>query len=148
MVEKYLSNRHLCMCFTYNKRDKIRSKVQYGGKAILSYGLMSHYAMGRGEDKAKLGQWLWARYQGKNAQVLCVVSIYCTCAPSTNGEHTVWAQHKEYLQLINDNRDPRQAWLEDFEDELALWMEAGDHIVIGGNVNEDIFHEDITSLFK
>ena len=59
----------------------------------------------------------------------------------------VWVQHKEYFQSINDDCNPRTAWLEDFEEELTLWMEEGDHIVIGADLNRDIFHEDITSMF-
>ena len=41
------------------------------------------------------------------------------------------------------------AWLEDFEAELTDWINEGDHhIVISGDMNEDIFHEDIRGLFE
>jgi hypothetical protein len=72
MVEKHLGMRHIRTCYTYNKRDKVRSKTQYRGEANLFYGLMSHYAMGKGNDKSKLGCWLWSCFRGKNGQVLSV----------------------------------------------------------------------------
>ena len=64
-----------------------------------------------------------------------VVSIYQPCA-NNQGVFAVHSQHKEHLQSINDDRPPRQAWIEDFEQELSEWLAAGNQIVVAGDVNE------------
>ena len=95
--------------------------------------------MGAGSDKAKLGRWTWARYRGKGGVVLRVVSIYQPCQNKT-GERSVYAQHKHYLQGQNDDTEPREAFRRDLQQELQEWIDEGDQIIIGGDVNECIFH--------
>lgn len=38
--------------------------------------------------------------------------------------------------------------MEDLEKEAKAWLATGDHIIIGGDVNDDIFGDDITELFQ
>ena len=40
------------------------------------------------------------------------------------------------------------ASLEDFESQLREWLAAGDHIIVGGNLNQHVLHQDIQELFK
>jgi hypothetical protein len=63
------------------------------------------------------------------------------------GALTVASQHRQYFQTQNDDRDPRVAFLEDFEVELQEWIDLGDHVVVGGDINEDVSHPDIEALF-
>ena len=37
--------------------------------------------------------------------------------------------------------------MEDFQEELAEWIEMGDNIVVGGDVNKSVFHHSIAGLF-
>ena len=112
----------------------------------MTYGLLAHATAGAGSDKAKLGRWTWARYQGRQGTFLRCVSIYRPC-PRNNGAETVAAQQQQYLQSINDDRDPRTAFLEDFELELQEWLQLGDHIIVGGDINQPVLHQDIQALF-
>ena len=50
--------------------------------------------------------------------------------------------------MVNDDRDPYDAFLEDLGKEMDEWLEAGDNLIIGGDMNEDIFGEKVTSLFE
>ena len=59
----------------------------------------------------------------------------------------VYAQHRETLQDNNDGREPHQAFLEDLKLALEAWLETGDHIVVGGDVNESVLHPSIVDLF-
>ena len=40
------------------------------------------------------------------------------------------------------------AFLEDLQVEVQTWIDMGDQIVIGGDVNESVFHLSIQSLFE
>ena len=103
--------------------------------------------MGAGADKSLLGRWTWARYRGENGITLRVASIY---RPTLNvtGCLSIWSQHKAYFHSINDDRDPRQAFMQDLETEAKSWLDAGDQLIIGGDLNDDIFSQDIRALFE
>ena len=36
---------------------------------------------------------------------------------------------------------------EDLAEELQQWIDAGDHLIVGGDVNEDVLHPSIAGLF-
>jgi exonuclease III len=130
---------------SYNTHDVSGSAFQWGGTGIMSYGKISHYSAGAGSDKAKLGRWTWARYRGKNEIMLRCVTFY---HPNNSfGALTVASQHRQYFQTQNDDRDPRVAFLEDFEVELQEWIDSGDHVIVGGDINKDVSHPDIGALF-
>jgi hypothetical protein len=114
---------------------------------VLTIGKLAFQAMGADSHLSGLGCWPWARYHGGNGENFCAVSIY---RPTLNptGCQSVWAQHKAYFQSINDDRDPGKAFMEDLEKEDKEWLATGDHIVIGGDVNDDIFGGDIIKLFE
>ena len=131
---------------SHNQHDKTGNRKQWGGTGTLTHGKLKHFGMGAGTDKAQLGRWTWARFRGKGGIVFCTVSMYQPCT-NKNGEQSVYAQHKSHLQTLNDDRDPRKAFMEDLKMELTEWIDQGDQIVVGGDMNESVFHESITSLF-
>jgi hypothetical protein len=51
---------------------------------------------------------------------------------------SVWNQQKTTLLYWNDNRCPRQAFTEDLGQEVTKWLNKGDQLVIGMDVNEDV----------
>ena len=113
----------------------------------MTHGKLRHFAMGAGLDKAQLGWWTWSQYREKGEVVFRFISIYQPCV-NKQGEMSVYAQHKKYLQDHDDDRDPRRAFIEDFTQELGEWIEMGDNIVVGGDVNESVFHHTIASVFQ
>ena len=131
---------------SYNEHDTTGSAKRWGGTGVGSYGKLTHYSMGAGSDRTGLGRWTWARYRGKDGATLRVVSIYQP-SDNINGIVSVHAQHKRYLQSKNDDRHPRIAFKEDLAEELQQWIDAGDHLIVGGDVNEDVLHPSITGLF-
>ena len=103
--------------------------------------------MGAGTDPTGLGRWTWSRHRGKGGIQLRIVSIYQPCR-NTTGALSVWNQHKQYLQNNNDDRNPRTAFLQDLKREMTSWIAAGDHLLVGGDVNENVMHHSIASLFE
>ena len=132
---------------SFNSHDKSGSAKQWGGTGVISHGKLSHYTMAAGADTSGLGRWTWVRYWGKNNVSLRVVSIYQP-SENTNGIVSVPAQHKAYLQSKDDDRPPRTAFKEDLSAELLQRHSTGDHIIVGGDVNESIFHQSISSIFQ
>ena len=114
---------------------------------MICRGKLHHYAMGAGTDPTGLGRWTWSRHRGKAGMKLRIVSIYQPCK-NTAGALSVWSQHKQYLQNHNDDRNPRTAFLQDLKLALTSWIAEGDHILVGGDVNENVMHHSITSLFE
>jgi exonuclease III len=131
---------------SHNRKSIKAHVLQAGGTGIMSYGRLVHIGAGAGSDTAKLGRWTWVRYQGKNNTILRSVSVYRPCA--SVGENTVNQQQHEYFQSKNDDRDPRAIFLEDFEQELQTWLQKGENIIVGGDLNEDVTSPLIRSLFE
>ena len=91
-----------------------------------------------GKDSTGLGRWVWMRFQGRNGHVTRVVSIYRPCN-GNNGAASVHAQHVRYLKGVQErDRSPREALYEDLFEEATKWKTEGDHIIIAGDVNEDV----------
>ena len=122
---------------SHNRHANTNNTGQWGGTGIMTRGKLRHYAMGAGSNKAKLGRWTWAKYRGKGGIVLRVVSIYRPCK-NTSGAQTVWLQQKAALQDNKDDRDPLVAWKEDFQSKLEEWIQEGDQLIVGGDVNESV----------
>ena len=88
--------------------------------------------MGTGKDPSGLGRWCWARFRGRSGITLRIASVYCPCEPNRradgtilDGELTVYKQHQRFLNESNDDRDPRTAFLQDFETALTSGLEEG-----------------------
>ena len=79
--------------------------------------------------------------------VLQVVSVYRPCN-SSSGERTAWSQHKAYFNDNNDDRDPRDAFLEDLKSEIQEWTQVGDQIIVGGDLNDEIRGPSIKAYFE
>jgi len=101
-VERFLNPKCTRTRCSHNVHDTTGTQVQAGGMGILSHDKVSHFAMGSGCDKAKLGRWTWSRFRGKGGMVLRVVTVYRPCA-SSGGERTAWSQHKAYFNDQNDD---------------------------------------------
>ncbi len=130
----------------FNTNDETGNLKQWGGTAIVSIGSFCQSSRGSGVDPSGLGRWTWTRHQGKDGIVLRLVSLY---RPASNtGELSVGAQHTTYLHRKNDYRTPRAAILQDFRKEFDKWKEAGDTIVIGGDLNEDVNHTYMRTFFE
>ena len=63
------------------------------------------------------------------------------------GPNSVWNQHRKYFNEVNDPRNPRAAFLEDFDAALTSWIATGDQVLVSGDFNDDISSRKIQNLF-
>ena len=75
---------------------------------------------------------------------------YFPCKPSGDkpGLQTVYNQHRAHLQQIKDDREPHQAWLEDFQKELSTWIKAGENLVVKLDANSDVRTGKVAQLLQ
>jgi hypothetical protein len=99
----------------FNSMQPKQGAHQYGGTALFSLNKASHRVITKGQDKSGLGRWSWTRYRGKDNYTSRIISAY---RPNdSKGPLTVYSQHKLFFQNRDDDRCPRQAFLED----LCVW---------------------------
>ena len=130
----------------WNKTDQCRSVRQWGGTGILAIGQTAHHAAGSGIDPTNLGRWCWTRYRGSNGILFRLYSIYRPSDNST-GQLSVYAQHQRYLLDKGDNRPPRLAFLQDLAIDIQLASQAGEMIIVCGDINQDVTEASIESYF-
>ena len=128
----------------YNTKDSTNSTFQPGGTMITSIGKPAHRIDETGNDETGLGRWTWQKMKGKRNIRLRIISAYRPCIPSTAGPTTAYSQQQRYLNIINDKRDPRQAFLEDLGKNIEKWHNDGDQIILMADLNTDVTNKEIT----
>jgi len=132
----------------YNKQDQNANPYQPRGVVILSCNKAAHRVAGLGQDTSGLGRFCWTTYRGKDNLILRVIASYRPCK-SKNGHLLVLQQQWWYLdqnQPENANHPWKRFWM-DLQKVLTEWMEQGDQIIMGVDVNEDIRMEEIMAFF-
>jgi len=127
----------------YNTKDSTNSTFQPGGTMITSIGKPAHRIDETGKDETGLGRWTWQKMKGKRNIRLRIISAYRPCIPSTAGPTTAYSQQQRYLNIINDKRDPRQAFLEDLGKNIEKWHNDGDQIILMADLNTDVTNKEI-----
>jgi hypothetical protein len=51
---------------------------------------------------------------------------------------SVWNQQKSYFESIKEDWCLREMFVNDLMSEVATWLEQGDQLVVGGDINEDV----------
>ena len=108
-----------------------------GGGSIFSINKATHRVISKGFDPSNLGRWTWTRYRGRNNHTLCIICGYRPNPPS-GGPFTVYAQHRQFFNTINDERCPRSAFLTDLCLEINKFKGEGDHIILLLDGNQDM----------
>ena len=75
-----------------------------------------------------------------------VVSVHQPCENKL-GPQSVWSQHQKCLDERQDERDPRTAFREDFIEELTDWINMGDQMLVGGDLNKSVFSQKVQDIF-
>ena len=139
---------HSSLAFNRNKhRGANEGSHQYGGVAVITVGQLSHSVDQRGQDPSGLGRWAWTTIRGRGGAVLRVVAAYRPNPPG-EGDSTVWWQHRAWLLAQGDEREPRQAFMEDLCSALQTWLQDGDHIVLGMDANDDLRKGEVTRTLE
>jgi exonuclease III len=118
----------LHLSYSHNCTNIPTSNHQWGGTALFCIDKAAHRSTEKGVDSSGLGRWCWTQYKGKKHHSLRIYSVYCPNPPT--GPLTVYAHHRHYFNSKNDNRCPRQAFVDDLCKEIKLAMEEGDRVIL------------------
>ena len=136
VIGRFRAHRALFGCNT-TEHDKTGLQ-QFGGVGLIATDEAVNRARNGGKDPTGLGRWVWMRFQGRNGHMTRVVSIYRPCHGS-NGAASVHAQQDRYFKGTEErDRKPRVALHEDLFVEATKWKEEGDHLILAGDMNEDV----------
>jgi len=127
----------------YNNKDSTNSTFQPGGTMITSIGKPAHRIEETGKDETGLGRWTWQKMKGKRNIMLRIISAYRPCVPSTAGPTTAYSQQQRYLNIVQDTREPRQAFLDDLGKNIEKWHNEGDQIILMADLNTDVTSKEI-----
>ena len=127
--------------------DKWISSTAYqvGGVLLWSVNKGAHRVMKQGKDSSQMGRWCWTQYRGKNGITLRVISGY-RCVENMSGVLSAWSQQTLHLESQKCEVDPRKKFTQDLVCELSGWMEQGDQIVLGLDLNENVVTAEFTQL--
>ena len=94
---------------------------------------------GYGKDLTGLGRWNWIQLRGANGIKTRFILAYRSCE-SKEGTSTVWTQQVNYFRDSCDiaSPNPRQLFDKDLLESINKWLELGDIIVLGIDMNEDV----------
>jgi exonuclease III len=129
--------------FTYNRHDKRKAvkkkRKQYGGSAQISRHAAALQMIEHGTDPEGLGRWCWQLYRRKNNSLLRIITAYHPNFKDSAQFQTVYIQNrKPFLKQGQLQRKPRLALLDDLSRLIHEWKDAGKHIVLMMDANQDI----------
>ena len=133
---------HLSLAYLHDWPAATASQV--GGRLVWSINRGAHRVMEHGFDSTLMGRWCWTRYRGRGGRTLRVISAY-RCVDNQMGPLSAWSQQRRILDLHHIEKDPREAFVDDLVTALSQWMEQGDMIVLGIDLNEPIGQARFTS---
>ena len=110
---------------------------QWGGTAIIANGNISGRWTQTSNDPTKMGRWSSMRFQGKANTTFRIISIYI---PSKSNKYagSVYIQQATAMAMVNRTTDPIDALIDDIATNIETWKDAGEKIIIGGDINMDI----------
>ena len=125
--------------YATNTTHITQEKILFGGTAQLSTGMLGHRAIASGVDPSGLGRWCWTRFIGRHNTHLRIITGYRpTPNTQSDGPMQVANQHEIHLLSQDDDRDARQAFLEDLDKEIQTWIQNGDAIILSLDANAHV----------
>ena len=124
------------LAVSYNSKDVMARRTQYGGTAILAINTMANKVYQCGYDPSGLGRWSWMLIQGKHNTFTRLVSAYCPIKSNTTGtrgQHTVYAQQLRHL-----GKDPIDQFWKDLGNQLQQWKDNEENLIVCGDWNTSI----------
>ena len=135
---------------THNTTSKPHKTVQHGGCATIALERLLPRVISVEQDPTHLGRWISQVIEGKGNHRARLVTGYLPC--KNTGKETVYTQHKAHFQKTelptdhprrsrnhtHDDREPIQAWIEDFKAEVTSWTSANEKVVIRMDANSDV----------
>ena len=84
--------------------------------------------------------------RGKSAVTIRILSVYKPA--SKKGTLSVYAQHRRYFDLTHTPGEVNEIWWDDLATLLQEWFNAGDQIIVSGDINQDVTDSKITEFFE
>ena len=124
-----------------------QDSFQHGGTFSISYGQLSSRVASMGCDK--YGRFTWTQYFGKKHH-LRIYNVYRPCVQNDNseGDQTVWQQHRRALRHDNIQLDPRKQILNSLALHIKEDIAKKRQVIVMGDFNEDIFDPTLNSIFS
>jgi hypothetical protein len=111
------------------------SAHQAGGTAIFAIGKAVHYVMEKSSDK--WGRWCSTKFRGASEHTFRIISAY-RCVRNIHGPLSVWNQLRYLMDLQRISDDPIERFDRDLCQFIQECMAAGEQVILGIDVNEDI----------
>jgi hypothetical protein len=113
------------------------SAFQVGGVMQFAINDLTARIQTTGNDRSGLGRWTWQTLRGKQGRVVRVVTAY---RPVKNeaGIGSTWNQHQFHADMNNRDGNPHEQWIKDLSEEIAVWRESGDSIILMVDLNDDV----------
>jgi hypothetical protein len=132
-----------CICAHNTNDADNHSQRQQGGTMSMSMGEMAGRMHSKGVDSSGLGRWVWQLFRGKDGITTRIYTAYRPCiSQGAKKLNTVYTQHKRHFRLIRKpgekDRCPRDAFLEDLEQELQARKLAGERLILMMDANGDV----------
>lgn len=111
--------------------------TQFGGVAMLTRNQFAHRVANSGVDPSGLGRWCWVRFRGKAGVHLRVIVAYRPVF-NPSGPTSVYNQHHRHWLSQNRPGCPRALFSDDLREALQEWIQSGDLILLGIDLNESV----------
>ena len=121
----------------YNKHSTSKHKQLYGGTACILSPTATHRCESSVADDTELGRWIVTTLQGKQGMRLKIITGYRPVQDRSNRPNSVYSQHEKHFHDQKLLKEPRTAFLDDIERSIKQWINEGDQIVLGLDLNDD-----------
>jgi hypothetical protein len=120
---------------------------QVGGVGQWALNRIVHRICECVQDGLGLGRWTWQVFRGKGGRKLRVVSAYRPVY-SESSDGTTWSQQKAFYDKMEREGNPRDIFTQDIQAALKKWVNDGEQVILGIDVNEDVRTGSFTRKLK
>jgi len=134
-----------CCMFAANNVHEWFGKFQFGGTFWIAAGHATSHIAHTDKDPTNLGRWVSCSLKGHSGKGLTIIFAYHPCSNSATRFRSVYAQHHQHLLSINWMICPHTTFLDALTSFVLACQDAGDGILILGNMNSNIWHFSLQS---
>jgi len=135
----------------HNLTDQNSGVYQPGRAGVFSINRTAHRVQSFGSDPMGLGQYCWTVLYRRDNKQLQVVAAYQP-SKSNNGHLSVTQQHwRHFTQQTQEGKimaHPQTQFWTDLKLLIQTWIDGGEQILIGLDVNEQVNHPEVTKYFN
>ena len=131
--------------WAHNTEDPIKTPTQWGGTGMVTVGRTTAKIDTTGKDWRGLGRWAWTKFRGETPTY--VVSMYQPVA-NTTGPTSVYQVQKGALLDTGEQREPREVFRQDADQQLKAWVDTGAHVIVMADINEPTEGGELAKVFE